>query len=301
MELNLRKFNPMSIEKRRREGNPATICVVGKRGSGKSVISEEILYALRGIPAVICMSATEDGNGFWGHHIHDICIYNRLDIDVIGNLVERQRKLVKNLASKGIDPKKHPELGIGLILDDVAYDPKLLKNQYMKEIFFNGRHLHITTIITFQYMMSMSPEYRTNIDYFIACRENRIDNLIRLHKYFFGIFSKFDDFRKVFMECTNNYGCIVLDNTSGSNKIEDQVFWFKAQPGKKFFIGNKRLIEQWDRQKRDRDEKEKCDDIKIVSKSSIKNVKKLGSVKVDIQDDEINEDYSDFDIDQFVH
>ena len=40
--------------------------------------------------------------------------------------------------------------------------------------------------------------------------------------------------------CTENYECLVLDNTSKSNKIEDVVFWYKARiftPGD-FRIGN---------------------------------------------------------------
>ena len=30
-------------------------------------------------------------------------------------------------------------------------------------------------------------------------------------------------------ETTNDYGCLVIDNTSTSEKIEDRVFWYKAE------------------------------------------------------------------------
>jgi hypothetical protein len=29
-------------------------------------------------------------------------------------------------------------------------------------------------------------------------------------------------------QCTENFECLVIDNTSRSNKLEDQVFWYKA-------------------------------------------------------------------------
>jgi hypothetical protein len=44
-------------------------------------------------------------------------------------------------------------------------------------------------------------------------------------------------FNKVMDACTENYECIVLDNTSKSNKIEDCVFWYKARLHKNFKVG----------------------------------------------------------------
>ena len=42
--------------------------------------------------------------------------------------------------------------------------------------------------------------------------------------------------------CTENYECLVLDNSSKSNKIEDVVYWYKAKfPIKKFKVGGKKL------------------------------------------------------------
>ena len=37
--------------------------------------------------------------------------------------------------------------------------------------------------------------------------------------------------------CTENYECMVLDNTSKSNKISDCVFWYKAPIRKNFRVG----------------------------------------------------------------
>jgi len=41
--------------------------------------------------------------------------------------------------------------------------------------------------------------------------------------------------------CTENYECLVLDNTVKSNKIQDCVFWYKATIRKGFKVGSPQL------------------------------------------------------------
>jgi hypothetical protein len=45
-------------------------------------------------------------------------------------------------------------------------------------------------------------------------------------------------FFQVMDSCTENYECLVLDNTGTSNKIEDNVFWYKAPVRKNFRLGS---------------------------------------------------------------
>ena len=45
-------------------------------------------------------------------------------------------------------------------------------------------------------------------------------------------------FCKVMDACTENYECLVLDNTVKSNKIQDCVFWYKASLRKNFRVGD---------------------------------------------------------------
>eukprot|EP00959_Pyramimonas_sp_CCMP1952_P252025 5265927-Pyramimonas_sp.AAC.1 len=57
-------------------------------------------------------------------------------------------------------------------------------------------------------------------------------------------------FNQVMDACTENYECIVLDNTIKSNKIEDVVFWYKARmfdPKKSFRVGHPKF---WNAHKR---------------------------------------------------
>jgi hypothetical protein len=76
------------------------------------------------------------------------------------------------------------------------------------------------------------------VDYVFILRENIIQNREKLYKSFFGIFPSFDMFCKVMDACTENYECLVLDNTVKSNRIQDCVFWYKATLRKNFRVGS---------------------------------------------------------------
>ena len=83
----------------------------------------------------------------------------------------------------------------------------------------------------------MTPMIRTNVDYVFALRDNVRQNRENLYKAFFGVFPTFDMFSQVMDSCTENYECMVLDNTSKSNKITDCVFWYKAPIRRNFRVG----------------------------------------------------------------
>jgi hypothetical protein len=262
----------------------------------------DILYHLSGLQGCLCLSGTEEANKNYANHIHDIYIYNKFEQGVLTELLKRQKGIVKQFSDKEIVAKDHPEIGLGLIMDDLAYDKKMMNNPEIKEIFFNGRHYHITTMIAFQYMMTLSPEFRTNIDYVFVCRDNRIDNIKRLHQYFFGIFDKLEDFKKVFYACTNDYGCLVLDNNSKSSRIEDSVFWYKAKPDRKFKIGTPEMWKIWDKQLRDKNDEEEKEERVSLSKSNIREVKKMGPKQVEFEkrSDNYRNDRNDEDIDDMI-
>ena len=92
--------------------------------------------------------------------------------------------------------------------------------------------------LSMQYCMDLTPDLRANIDYIFILRENIIQNREKIYKNFFGIFPTFDMFNQVMDACTENYECVVLDNTSKSNKVEDVVFWYKAKMHKSFKAGH---------------------------------------------------------------
>ena len=225
MNLQLRKFNPKSMADDK-------VCVfIGKRNTGKSTLVTDILYHKKHIPAGIVMSATEEGNHHYQKYVPDLFIYADYDKDAIERVLERQRKIVNtNSTSHAF-----------ILLDDCMYNKKFMKDTCIRKCFMNGRHWKIFFMFTMQYCMDLSPDLRANIDYIFVLRENIVQNREKLYKNFFGVFPTLDMFNQVMNSCTENYECLVLDNTSKSNKIEDCVFWYKADIHKEFKIGSPQL------------------------------------------------------------
>ena len=44
-------------------------------------------------------------------------------------------------------------------------------------------------------------------------------------------------------QCTQDYECLVIHNNAKSNKLEDQVFWYKASNHEDFRVGNSEIWE----------------------------------------------------------
>lgn len=245
-ELEINKFDIRQINIRRKEdGHSPIIVFLGSRNKGKSTLVAEVLYSISDIPFAMCMSGTEEGNGFYSDIIHPLFVYNKFEPEALIELVNHQKKKAKTLKDQGKILKKCPEHHVCVILDDLAYDKSMMKQDAIREIFFNGRHYGITLLMTFQFMMELKPDMRANIDYIFVCKENKKDNIERLYRFFFGMFDKVADFKKTLEACTNDYGCIVAYNGAMSDRIEDQVFWYKARLGRQFQIA-KSMWQTWD-------------------------------------------------------
>lgn len=222
MQLKLRKFDPTTIK-------DTSICVIiGKRNTGKSVLAKDVMFHKRNLPAGIVMSATEEGNSFYGSWIPNSFIYHDFDRGVIENLIDTQRKKIKAGTATNVF----------LILDDCAYDKRILKEKCMRSLFMNGRHWKIFLMLTAQYAGDLGPDIRSNIDYVCVLRDPILQNRERLYKNFFGLLPSFASFCQLMDQTTENYECLVLDNTSRTNSLEDSLFWYKAKPDHTFKMGS---------------------------------------------------------------
>lgn len=253
MNIQLKKFKPESMADDK-------VCVfIGKRGTGKSTLVTDILYHKRHIQAGIVMSATEEGNHHYQQYVPDLFIYGDYDREAIEKVLQRQ----KNLVGKGINDKN-----AFILLDDCMYDRKFMKDVCIRQCFMNGRHWKLFFMLTMQYCMDLTPDLRANVDYVFILRENVIQNREKLYKSFFGIFPTFDMFNQVMTACTENYECLVLDNTSKSNKLQDCVFWYKAKVHNNFRIGSPALWQFHKQNYNPKYEREKQLDPKMIAKKT---------------------------------
>lgn len=245
MKLQLKKFDMSSI------ASDKVVVMIGKRNTGKSFCVKDLLYYQQHIPVGTVISATEMANNFYGDMVPPIFIHNEYNEDVIERVLIRQQKLLQKKRQQDSKPsvmgKKPLNMNAFLILDDCLYDSSWTKSKFVRSLFMNGRHFKMLFIITMQYALGIPPNLRTNIDYVFILRENIVQNRRRLYECYAGMFPTFEVFNAVMDQCTENYECLVINNNAKSNKIEDQVFWYKAQSHPPFKLGSKEI---WDYSKK---------------------------------------------------
>lgn len=230
--LNLKKFDMSKI------GKGCVVVMIGKRNTGKSFLTKDLLYYKRDVPIGTVISGTEGANHFYSKIVPPLFIHEEFSAEIIANALKRQKMVVNKMNEQeeryghsNIDPWAF------ILLDDCLYDNTWTRDVNMRSLFMNGRHHKALLIITSQYSLGIPPNLRSNVDYVFILRENYISNRKRLYEHYAGMFPTFEAFCQVMDQCTENFECLVIDNTSQSNKLEDMVYWYKADAHPNFTMG----------------------------------------------------------------
>jgi len=240
MNLELKKFDMKNISFKPNENNGPVVVFIGRRDTGKSFLVRDLLYYHQDIPIGTVISGTESGNGFYAHHVPKLFIHDEYNTAIIENVLKRQKMVLKQVKKeKESYGRSNIDGRAFVILDDCLWDNSWARDKMMRLLFMNGRHWKIMTIITMQYPLGVPPNLRTNIDYTFILREPYITNRKRIYENYAGMFPTFESFCQVMDQCTENYECLVISNNARSNKLEDQIFWYKAEPHNDFKLGSK--------------------------------------------------------------
>lgn len=224
--LHLKKFDPSTVS------DGSVIVIIGRRGTGKSVLLRSIMRAKSHIPAGIVCAGTESGNrayGGPGGPMPSEFVYDAFNQKAVERLIARQKKLApKNM--QGLPPPAF------LILDDCMYDKKFMNTETMRFLFFNGRHFNIFFVITAQYCMDLPPFARQNIDWFVTLRNAVRNDRKKLYEFFGGTADlSFDEFGNLLDQATKNHEALVI-NGSGDG---DQFYFYRGDfPMPKFKMGS---------------------------------------------------------------
>jgi len=208
------------------------IVVIGKKDTGKSFLVRDILFNVQAcFPVGTVISATEAVNEFFQNMVPSKLIHDSYKPEIVENVIKRQMKVKQTRlhdktakgGSSNVDPRGF------LILDDCLYSAKSWMNEEStRYVFMNGRHLDLMTIITMQYPLGIGPNLRTNVDFIFILRENITRNRRIIYENYAGMFPTFEMFCDFMDQCTENYEGLVICNNVPSNKLEEQVFWYKA-------------------------------------------------------------------------
>lgn len=201
--------------------NDPAITIIGKRGAGKSWLIKNIIQhqlEKEKLDEILVFSSTDKMNKFYSDFVENV--QHKLDFDILSQVLEKQAKNIEDGS-----PKK-----MLIVFDDCcAQKGEWVKNASMQELLFNGRHYHISYILSTQFPLGITPELRSNFDYIFLLADDIISNLKRMYDHYAGIFPKFNTFKQVYQSLTEDFSTMVIINRGSKKTIEEKVKWFKAQ------------------------------------------------------------------------
>ena len=271
MNLQLKKFSMVNTPE-------DAVCIfIGRRRTGKSTLVRDLLFHHKTLPLGTVISGTEESNDFYKKIVPPLFIHGAYSPVIIQNYVNRQKlimqKIMKEQAERGqsrIDPRSF------LILDDCLYDDTWIRDLNIRYLFLNGRWVKVFFLITMQYPLGIPPILRTNVDYVFILREPYMSNRRRIFENYGSAFPSFEFFCQVMDQCTENYECLVISNNTQSNKIEDIIFWYKAELHGDFRIGAPEFWSHSAQHYRDQEESE-------INKYDASNAIKLKGPQIQVR------------------
>ena len=206
-----------------------------------SFLVRDIFYHHKKIPKGVIFSGTEEASPFFSDFIPDTFIHSEYDPSIIESILVSQKKKIRECKAAGrSESGKAPENNMFIVLDDLLHDAQQWKREKtIKNIFFNGRHYNLLFILTMQYPLGITPELRSNIDYVFIFNEPSVKNRKKIYEDYCSIIPSFDHFCNILDSCTQNYECLVVKTSGKSNKLQDQLFWYKAESHTNFQAGHR--------------------------------------------------------------
>lgn len=231
-ELQFHKWDPSTIREY------SSILFTGGRRTGKSFCMRDIMWHIKDrVYDATIFSGTIDPDHRWEKYTPSSLVHyclEEFDEEGMMRSIKIQEKR-KRLAEK-YDAACPPTL---MLFEDVGHlTPDVFKNKAMKSMVFNGRWARSYCFMAIQYLMDLKKGMRGSMDYAIFTMEQNASIRRAIYEQFGGIFPTFGEFETVFLELTKDKRVIVFDCRATSYKIEECVFWYKAQDRGFFHMGH---------------------------------------------------------------
>ena len=206
LNLDLKKFqiNSMTFNSK--------CFIIGKPCTGKTTLVKNILNFKINEADVIEIKTSFKENYLEYNKNNKINIYEAMGIGG-----ERDLDNIIHFSSRNREKK------IIYIEDEYLY----YKNIYVNYWRLNSNFSHIRSIDSSIYFYQHE-NYANLPDYIFIFRENNIKTLKLIYKQLADILPSFQIFKNFFFKYTGNYNCIVIDNTTTSNKVKNNLYWYNV-------------------------------------------------------------------------
>ncbi|AGO83372.1 hypothetical protein psal_cds_12 [Pandoravirus salinus] len=204
----LRKFDRLT----HRSGSNTLI--TGNLRSGKTVLLKDRLCSNgnRWDVAVAMCPAIESQDILRGMFPAS-CVHDKYDPAVINKIISTTRAL----REAGFQPR------VLLVLDDCMLDRQGTFKE-MRDLYLNSHYLGIEVYNVAPYAVDMPEALRFKVDYAFITHEPRQACRVALYKSFGTVFPTCEEFSAALDTCTDNFGCMVVDNARATSAIAGRIF-----------------------------------------------------------------------------
>lgn len=166
-KLVIKAFDPVEdIINTKKNVKNASITIVGKRRSGKSELIRAMYYKLKGYykSFYLCTYTYETNKEFW-NFIPEKNIIHGINEERLKEILAKQVEEINNAGSKELAPY------ICIIFDDIINDETGVRySSFISNLYANGRHYNICSILATQSLKKVSKHARDNTDITVCYR-----------------------------------------------------------------------------------------------------------------------------------
>jgi hypothetical protein len=145
------------------------------------------------------------------------CVHDKYDPAVINKIVSTAHALRQT----GFRPR------VLLVLDDCMLDRQGASNE-MRDLYVNSHYLGIEVYNVAPYTVDIPEAWRYKVDYAFIVHEPRQTCRMALYKSFGTVFPTYEEFLVALDDCTENFGCMVVDNARAAGAAADRIFCDRA-------------------------------------------------------------------------
>lgn len=213
-----------------KEGVGPFLVIIGRRGSGKSVLVRDLLHFFQDIPRGMVVDSKESsGDAFYAQFLPAECIESEFSVALMETLFRRQLHVVHSRYEAG---EKEKDNRMFLVLDNCMYDQTWSREKIVRTVFMNGRCWKILTVLTAGYPLGMPPVLRAAVDFAFLFFAPTADERKRLFENYAPMFPSFEAFNSVFDQITSErrHECMVVCNPTvrTDRQLQDLVRFYRA-------------------------------------------------------------------------
>lgn len=197
------------------------IIILGKRNTGKTVIALNWCYNNRDVyPGGLVVTSTAF-NRFWQQYFPDYLVVPTFNPALIDAFFQAQKDRVTR---RGLNSR------LLIIFDDMAHDTALKYSDELSKIAYNGRHYNIDVIFITQDVVRATTSMRRNADLFFVLTMTGFSSVEHIYKEYASIdIADIKHFQALLMKTTEDYGCLVINNTDPNARGKDRFFKYRAK------------------------------------------------------------------------